>query len=198
MCRLCENPKFRHGLRTRTKTLAHFAITSSGSTVTTPCGRTITWQYFRDEIATLPSLPSSGKRVSLRHIRLMRRERDISLSTPRKSSPRITMRDCLQIKNPNSVARHEYRRSVHPSYLRWFIDIVEELEKRSSTSVATSKEVYELAERYIPLLKSCLLKYECSSESPPSIGSDSFIQDILNGMKYRRQNAIRKLPTYRN
>lgn len=198
MCKLCESNKFRTSLKSRDGVNAHFGITSSANTVTTPCGRTTTWRYFRDEIARYPNLPIDGRMVSLRHIRSLRRERAISLSTPRKSLPEITMYDCQQIKNPNSVARREFRRSVHPSYLRWFIDIVEKLEKRSSKSVATSKEVYELGQKFIPLLKSYLLRYEVSSESPPSIGSDSFMTAMLNGMKYRRQNAIRKLPTYRS
>lgn len=198
MCKLCESKKYRLSLKSRDGVNAHFGTISSVNTVTSPCGRTITWQYFRERIAKCENLPTDGRKVSRRHLRFLRKELGISLNMPRKSSPRITMQDCLLIKNPNLEARREFRRSVHPSYLRWFIDIVTELEKRSSSSVATSKEVYELGKRYIPLLKSCLLKYESSSGSPPCIGSDSFMKDILNGMKYRRRNAIPKSRIYRN
>lgn len=198
MCRLCESKKFRLSLKSRDAVNAHFGITSSGNTVISPCGRTITWQYFRDEIVRSNSLPTHGKQVSLRHIRCLRREQAISLNMPLRNSPQITMQDCLQIKNPNSVARQEFRRSAHPSYLRWFIDIVEDLEKRSSRSVATSSAVYELAKRYTPLLKSCLLKYERDSEFRCSIGKDCFMTDIQNGMIYRKQKEIQKLLTSRS
>lgn len=198
MCRLCESKKFRTSLKNRDGVNAHFGITSSGSTVKSPCGRTITWQYFRDEIVKSPTLPKHGTEVSLRHIRLLKKEQAISLSTPRKNSPQITMLDCQRIKNPNSVARREYRRSVHPSYLRWFIDIVEALEKSSSRSVETSNDVYELGKRYTPLLKSYLLKYEKNSEFPSCTGKDYFMTDIHNGMIYRKQNAIRNLRSLRS
>jgi len=146
-----------NGGKPRREVIASFAISPLANMVTLTNGRTITWLCFQRLLKRLKVSSVPGRSDLLtdkpRRVFLIRKGQRIFVDIPRKSYPAITPKDIQKVWNPNLGLRLTYRQSVLPRYLRSFISIVQQLEKRSSKSVATSKGRSALAARYTRLLR---------------------------------------------
>lgn len=198
MCRLCDDQNSRSSYA-RASGPVPFVILPSASTVIGPCGRIITRSYFLEEILKWTPSVKDGSTVSPQPPTSLLRERHIRLTTPPKNLLRPTIEDCRRLRNPNLVSRREFRESVHPSSLHWFISIVRDLEEKSLKREMTYSELLELRERYIRYLRTCLQSCGRNWESRQSIVSDFFQRNIESGSrKLRKQrDGIRQKNTIR-
>lgn len=149
MCELCTSRRSREKYAERNGRLPRFSITPLANTVTTPCGRTTTWQHFAETIATLTPSPTHGAMAITQSHRSQLVEQSIWLDTQSKSSRRLRMSDSTEIKNRSFASHPEIPQLAQLVSITCWPSIVDHLVRESSSQQEMSDALSALAVRCI-------------------------------------------------